>query len=444
MNDPNGLLFDGGLWHLFFQHHPDGLVWGPMSWGHATSPDLVHWTEQPVAIPATPHEHVFSGCAVRDGDLLVAVYTAVDPATRRQTQALATSSDGGSTWNRHPGNPVLDVGSTQWRDPKVFWHNGSWVMVLARAVDHVVEVWRSPDLLSWTRTGEVGPFAVPLDEHYWEMPDLVLLPVEGTDRTAWVLLLSVNPGGPAGGSGQAYATGSFDGSTFVPDPRPGDAFGPFRWADHGPDLYAMTTFHGVADGEPPVAIGWMSNWRYADVTPTSPWRGAASLARRLSLREVDGRLVLVQRPVLPAGPAAPGADVVAGTVSADVVVPAGSAAGVDVLATPDGAQRSRIVVVHPAGGPPRLVVDRTRSGETGFHESFPVVVEAPLPGVVADADGVVRTRVEVVVDASSVEVFAADGATSVTALVFPDVSSRQVVPVAEGGATSEVAVRPLA
>lgn len=468
MNDPNGLLRDGGVWHLFFQHHPDGVVWGPMSWGHATSPDLVHWTEQPVAIPATPHENVFSGCAVRDGDRLVAVYTAVDPATQVQTQALATSSDGGSTWVRHPGNPVLDIGSTQWRDPKVFRHDGSWVMVLVRAAEHVVEVWRSPDLLSWTRTGQTGPAPRPASvtgpEFYWEMPDLVRLPVEGgAGRTAWVLLLSVNPGGPAGGSGQAYATGSFDGSAFTPDPWPGNAFGPYSWADHGPDLYAATSFHGLADDEPPVWIGWMSNWAYADRTPTSPWRGAATLARTLSLREVDGRLVLVQRPVLGAAddgvpgaggtaddPAAPRRgtfrDLAAGVVRVEVSVPAGGSAGVDVLASADGAQRTRVLVVHPADGAPHLVVDRTRSGEAGFHEAFPVAVTAPLPGVRADADQVVRTAVDVVVDVSSVEVFAADGATSVTALVFPDETSRAVRPVTEGppATSAAVRVRPLA
>ena len=444
MNDPNGLLLDGGVWHLYFQHHPDGVVWGPMSWGHATSPDLVHWTEQPVAIPALPHEHVFSGCAVRDGDRLVAVYTAVDPATQVQTQALATSSDGGSTWNRHPGNPVLDVGSTQWRDPKVFRHGDEWVMVLVRALDHVVEVWRSPDLLDWRRTGETGPYPLPLDEYYWEMPDLVRLPVEGTDRTAWVMLLSVNPGGPAGGSGQAYATGSFDGSTFVPDPGPGDAFGPFSWADHGPDLYAATSFHGVDDAEPPVWIGWMSNWAYADRTPTGPWRGAATLARRLSLRDVDGRLVLVQRAVAgTVGDPTPDPDG-PGLVTVDVEVPAGATAGVDVLASADGAQRTRVLVVHPADGVPHLVVDRRSSGEVGFHEAFPVAVRAPLPGVGPAPDGVVRTRVEVVVDTCSVEVFAADGATSVTALVFPDAGSTAVLPVEGAGATSGVVVRPLA
>ncbi len=469
MNDPNGLVRHGGRYHLFFQHHLDGVVWGPMSWGHATSPDLVHWTEHPVAIPATPTEWVFSGCAVHEPapeqDRLVAVYTAVDPATGRQTQALATSRDGGSTWQRHPANPVLDVGSTEFRDPKVFRHGGAWVMVVVLAVEHVVQVYRSEDLVTWELTGTVGPYenppgpdGAPVSERlYWEVPDLVRLPVvddpttgdgcgggRGDGREEWALLLSVNPGGPAGGSGQAYAVGTFDGRTFLPDPVQGDAFGPFSWADHGPDLYAASTFSDPpgelpADGRP-VWIGWMSNWLYADRTPTAPWRGAATIARSLALREIEGRLRLVQRPVLADLPAArpvpPGVDGSgaatrlpdAALVRFDVRVPPGGEAGTDLLVgagAAGGNERTRVVVRNPAdGGPPVLVVDRTRSGTVEVHPGFPVAVSAPLPGVVPDLDGAVTAGVEVVVDTSSVEVFAAGGATSVTALVFPAATSR--------------------
>lgn len=456
MNDPNGLILDGGRYHLFFQHHPDGVVWGPMSWGHATSPDLVRWAEEPVAIPATPAEHVFSGCAVRDGDRLVAVYTSVDPTTQVQSQALATSADGGTTWERHPKNPVLDIGSTQWRDPKVFRHSTSggrddvWVMVLVLAAERVVEVWRSEDLIDWERTGTVGPYDVPSsvapgEPFYWEVPDLVRLPVlDEPGRSEWVLLLSVNPGGPAGGSGQAYAVGRFDGRTFTPDPLPGNGFGPFSWADHGPDLYAASTFSGLPDGDPPVWIGWMSNWLYADRTPTSPWRGAATLARSLALQEVDGRLVLVQRPVLPAGqevvPSSPLPDVLpdAARVRIEVRVPPGGTAGVDVLVAQTGTERTRVLVEHPEDGAPYLVVDRTRSGTAAVHPDFPARITAPLPGVRPGPDGLLTTTVDVVVDTSSVEVFAAGGATSVTALVFPPPGSRGLAAVASGGGTVEV------
>jgi len=482
MNDPNGLVWDGGRYHLFFQHHRDGVVWGPMSWGHATSPDLVNWTEHPVAIPATPHEWVFSGCAVHDeaGDL-VAVYTAVDPATDRQTQALATSSDGGLTWRRHPDNPVLDVGSTQFRDPKVFRYgdgagSGRWVMAVVLAVEHVVQLWTSDDLRTWELTGTVGPYDLPgVDRRgagpcCWEVPDLVRVPVEDDpDRAAWVLLLSVNPGGPAGGSGQAYAVGDFDGRTFVPHAVAGDAFGPFSWADHGADFYAGSTFTDLpADRHPdgrPVWVGWMSNWLYADRTPTSPWRGAATLARSLALRTVDDRLRLVQRPVLPAGtelavvrgpvprgpvPRGPAASdgttasdgtaapltVLAAAPDAvrlrlDVTVPAGSSVALDVLA--DGTCRTRVAVEASRDGVLRLVVDRTASGTVDVHPAFPVVVVAPLRAAPAPTGR--RTTVDVVVDTCSIEVFAADSTTCVTALVFPPPTARAVTLGTGPGAT---------
>lgn len=438
MNDPNGLVRHGGRWHLYFQHHPDGVVWGPMSWGHVSSPDLVSWAEHPVAVPALAHEWVFSGCVVEDAGALVAVYTAVDPVTQRQTQALATSDDGGFTWNRHPANPVLDIGSTQFRDPKVFRdpRTGRWVMVVVRAEDLVVEVRTSPDLLHWPLASTVGPYprpaGAPSGPFCWEMPDLVEVPVEGDPgRAAWVLLLSVNPGGPAGGSGQAYAVGDFDGERFTPAGGAGDAFGPFWWADHGPDLYAASTFAGVPAGEPPVWVGWMSNWAYADRTPTSPWRGAATLPRRLALRPDGDRLRLVQRPVLPAGvPADPGAPLpVAARARADVEVPPGGSAGLDLLV--GGGCRTRVEVRAGPDGAGRVVLDRTASGAVAVHDAFPVVAVAPLPGPAGP--GPLRTTLDVVVDASSVEVSAADGAASLTALVFPPPGARGLAPVASGG-----------
>jgi sucrose-6-phosphate hydrolase SacC (GH32 family) len=459
MNDPNGLVWDGGRYHLYFQYHQDGTVWGPMSWGHLSSPDLVHWTEHPVALPATPQEWVFSGCAVHDeGGDLVAVYTAVDPSTQVQTQGLAMSSDGGLTWQRYAGNPVLDLGSTHFRDPKVFRDKGSgrWVMVVVLAVELVVQVWSSHDLRTWELTGTVGPYAPPgggghgAEPDCWEMPDLVRVPFEDDpDSGAWVLLLSVNPGGPAGGSGQAYAVGDFDGRTFVPAVADGDAFGPFSWADHGPDFYAASTFSDLpAERHPdgrPVWVAWMSNWLYADRTPTSPWRGAATLARSLALRTVGGRARLVQRPVLPAGTPLPLADgaraaLAAGSAAGpvpllrdapdavrlrlDVTVPPGSTVALDVLS--DDHARTRVALAAAPDGAVRLLLDRTRAGPTDVHPDFPALVDAPVTGAVR-ADGGPRTTLDVVVDTSSVEVFAADGATCATALVFPPPTARAVV-----------------
>jgi hypothetical protein len=348
------------------------------------------------------------------------------------------------------------------------------------------------------------------------MPDLVRVPVDGEPgRSAWLLIQSVNPNGPAGGSGQAYAVGDFDGRIFTPAPGDGDAFGPFSWADHGPDFYAATSFAQPPEefSGPPVWIGWLSNWEYAAVTPTAPWRGAATLARSLAVRRIAGRLRLVQHPVLPAHsvPLVPdplranelrpddelaevarlrldglrldglrldglrldGLRLAAGDrrqilrhapdavrVRLEISVPAGSAAGIDVLAG-DG-ERTRITVEVPAAeglvveglvveglvaerrdsGAARLVVDRTHAGSVEVHPDFARAFVAPLhlDRRLSDrpvADGpvpAVRTLLEIVVDACSVEVFGADGATSVTALVFPSPGSRGIALVADGPA----------
>ncbi|NKY39523.1 hypothetical protein HGA02_08295, partial [Cellulomonas septica] len=268
VNDPNGPVWYEGRYHLFFQHNPAGDVWGSISWGHAVSDDLVHWEELPVAIPATDDELVFSGTVVVDHgntsglgvdgrDPLVAVYTSYDPTTHVQAQSLASSTDGGTTWTRYPGNPVLDVGSREFRDPKVLWYadGGYWVMLVVLATEHVVQLYRSDDLRSWTHLSDFGPaHAVG---GVWEMPDLVELPVDGDpDRTRWVLVVSLNPGSPTGGSGTQYFVGDFDGTTFTPDDLrddddvpAGDVVAAFEGPTYG-DGWETT---GSAFGSGPVA-----------------------------------------------------------------------------------------------------------------------------------------------------------------------------------------------
>ncbi|MCR1982069.1 glycoside hydrolase family 32 protein [Cellulosimicrobium cellulans] len=297
MSDPNGLVHHGGLWHLYFQHNPEGLDWGNMSWGHATSPDLQHWTEHPVALAHRTGEQIFSGSVVAsraDCDVLTAYYTsAYDDG--HQAQSRATSDDGGFTWRTDPGNPVLDRGTIAFRDPKVIryddGHAARWVMLTVEADDRQVLLYSSDDLVSWEHLSTFGP--VGATGVVWECPDLVKLPLDGdTDDPRWVLLLSTNPVGddpdPAGSS-MHYIVGYFDGTTFVPD------FPELRRLDHGRDYYAAVTFDD-APGREAVTIGWMSNWRYAHAFPTAPWRGAMSLPRTLTLRTVQGRATLVQAP----------------------------------------------------------------------------------------------------------------------------------------------------
>ena len=294
LNDPNGLIVHEGEHHLFFQHTPDALVPGPMSWGHAVSPDLITWTELPTALHGSAEEHVWSGSVVHDstnssglaaGDAgpLVALWTRFDPATGIQTQCLSHSADRGRTWTAYAGNPVLDIGSTAFRDPKVLRHGDQWLMVLVLAEDRSVELYRSADLLSWQHWSSFGPEG--FSEGVWECPDLISVPVEGTSETAYVLLVSVQEGGPGGGSGMQYFVGELDEQGFT-------ATQPAQWVDHGADFYAAISY-ADAPGPEPVVQAWMSNWQYADRVPATVFRGSMTLARRLALRPRDGELRLV-------------------------------------------------------------------------------------------------------------------------------------------------------
>lgn len=315
INDPNGLVYADGRYHLFFQHNPYGPTWGNMSWGHAVSDDLVTWAQLPTAIEATEEEYVFSGSAVVDhnntsglGQGGVAPMVAVYTGTRRpgadraglQAQCLAYSLDGGATWARSPRNPVLDLDSTETRDPKVFWYGGEdghWVMVIVDAVVRQVRLFTSPDLHSWTAASTFGPLGAA--EGVWECPDLFPITVADTGQVRWMLLVSVNEGAPARGSGTQYFVGDFDGVMFVPDAQHLGDDAEVLWVDHGPDCYAGVTFNDVPDGRR-LLIAWADNWRYARHLAQRARRSGMTLVRALDLVATgDGRLRLRQQPVLP-------------------------------------------------------------------------------------------------------------------------------------------------
>ncbi len=450
INDPNGLVWADGLWHLFYQHNPHGNDWGHMSWGHATSRDLLHWEHQPLALAEGSGTMAFSGSAVVDRDdtsglgaagagPLVAIYTAHQQG--RQTQDIASSTDGGRTWTPWPGNPVLDLGLADFRDPKVFWHapTARWVMVVSLALEKRLQFHASSDLKRWTLLSEFGPAGAP-GKSNWECPDLFELPIEGEPgATAWVLSVGMGSGSVAGGSGDEYFVGSFDGTRFVADVA--DA----RFVDHGRDFYAAVSFSDVpADDGRRIWIGWMNNWETAQV-PTWPWRGQMSAPRELSLRRIGGVPTLCQRPVREIDAlgrdktAIPAGKIGAGTHPLPragkrfdlrlTIDPASSeACGMHVLAK----EGQRTVVGYDARSR-RMFVDRTASGRVSFHPAFAGRHEAPLePG----PDGTVRLRI--LVDACSVEVFGNDGEAVITDLVFPDDDATGLALFAEGGSAGVV------
>ncbi|TWT97795.1 Levanase precursor [Botrimarina colliarenosi] len=427
MNDPNGLVFYRGEYHLFYQHNPLGIDWGHMSWGHAVSRDLMHWEPLPIALWEEGDEMIFSGSCVVDhrntsgfgtaeNPPLVAVYTSHRPGN--QSQSLAYSTDAGRTWTKHAGNPVIDLDIAEFRDPKVFWHapTEKWVMVVALSAAKRVQLYGSPDLNEWRLLSEFGPAGVE-GKSNWECPDLFELPIvdsrgEATDETRWVLEADFGGGGVGGGSGNEYFVGRFDGNQFTCD----DPQRRSQQVDYGRDFYAPVTWSDLpAEDGRRVWIGWMTNLQ-TNGTPTSPWRSAMTIPRSLTLRETGSGLRLAQAPVRELESLRE--DAVDGTNAAV----RGKQLDIVLEVTPDA---GRPLVLHVLEGPDettRLVydpvdetlsVDRRDAGFDEFHDAFAGVYPAPI----ALDEG--RLRLRVVVDRSSVEVFAQDGVAVLTTLVFP-------------------------
>lgn len=443
LNDPNGLVFEGGEYHLYYQHNPDADVWGPMHWGHAVSRDLVRWEHLPIALAPDELGWIYSGSAVVDHDdsaglgsgAMVAVFT--HASAGGQVQSLASSSDRGRTWRTYSGNPVLPapVGEPDFRDPKVFrWERGDrvhWVMVLAMGTR--VRVYTSADLRSWDLASELVPEIGASTT--WETPDLFPLPVDGTDETRWVLSLGVMAGAPAGGTGTCYLTGEFDGTTFVPD---GEGV---RWADHGPDFYAAQSWNGLPSGER-VWTAWMSNWLYADRVPSDGWRGVMTVPRRLGLTRTGDALRLTQMPVSALDRLRKpllavhgvvlerGDDPLAGVrcrhfdLTLRMRVDHSTASRVELLTRVGHDERTSIVYDLAAS---TLSIDRGVAGRAAFHAEHPASSAAP----VESGDG--RVTLRILGDACSVEVFANGGSSSLTALVFPEAASDGLALVVTGG-----------
>ncbi|MEI5996229.1 glycoside hydrolase family 32 protein [Paraburkholderia bengalensis] len=467
MNDPNGLVYYKGLYHLFYQYNPHGNFWGDMSWGHATSHDLIHWEEHAVALPANQSEEIFSGSVVVDArntsgfgtaktPPLVALYTSVYKAGSRheagvQAQSVAYSTDDGVTWRQYAHNPVLTLSpeSKQFRDPKVSWFapGGYWLMATVVADAHVVKFYRSDNLIDWTFLSDFTLPNVPHRGALWEMPDLFALPLDGDpSRLKWVMIVNVNPWSIAGGSGAMYFVGQFDGTRFVADDVAPAGSDPARyhWLDHGADYYAAGTFSNAPSGKA-VTIGWMSNWDYASHVPTAPWKGAMALPRELALKTIDGRPQLISVPppsyvsMVKQLPATRIDAIDVSSATRDLARPArGSVQNIRMTIRPDTAQRVGLIVRASASGDvgtrifydtrmQTLIVDRSRSGNTWFSGAFSKahIVNLPLN------DG--RLDLQVVIDRNSVEVFADRGRAVVTDLIFPAAGDNHVRVFAEGG-----------
>ncbi|MEV7457026.1 glycoside hydrolase family 32 protein [Pseudarthrobacter oxydans] len=467
LNDPNGLIFHGGVYHLYYQNNPLGNVWGNMSWGHATSTDLLTWTEHPVAIACDENEDIFSGSIVHDRDNtsgfgtpsvapLVAIYTsAFKPGSTHegvQAQSLAYSLDGGYSWTKHGGNPVLSRGSADFRDPKVIWYDGGadsyWVMVAVEATDFQVVLYKSHDLKTWELLSTFGP--ANATGGVWECPDLFALPVDGDpDVVKWVLTVNLNPGGPNNGSAGQYFIGDFDGTTFTSASTVTEGtleparLGEYQWLDWGRDYYAAVSFSDAPDNRR-LMIGWMNNWEYANHIPTAPWRSPMSLAREVSLQANKGKLRLVQQPAgdwhalagtepfsLSGTTIQDGVQVLAGAAGTiqriDVTFTPGSAEEFGLILRGDGLKGTR-VGIRP--GQATLLVDRRESGHTGFHESFPSIDTAPIQ----ETHG--SYTLTIYLDRCSVEVFAQDGQVTMTELIFPAETSTDLAVYAVGGAAT--------
>lgn len=304
MNDPNGMVFNKGIYHLFYQYYPEATVWGPMHWGHATSGDLVHWKQLPVALYPDSTGYIFSGSAVIDSTNssgfgkngkvpMVAIFTVHDPKGEKagtnnyQNESIAYSLDNGTTFTKYSRNPVIkNPGLTDFRDPKVFWYapDKKWIMTLATKSD--ITFYSSPNLKDWTKQSEFGK-NYGAHGGVWECPDLFQLNLGS--KSYWVLIVNLNPGGPNGGSGTQYFIGQFDGKKFIPLTTE------TRWLDYGPDEYAGVTWSNT--GRRKVFLGWMSNWLYANLVPTVKWRNAMTVPRELTLKSVRDKIMLTSVPV---------------------------------------------------------------------------------------------------------------------------------------------------
>ena len=391
MNDPNGMFYKDGVWHLYYQYNPYGSQWENMTWGHSTSRDLIHWEAQPLAIEADWLGSIFSGSCVTNGDEVVAMYTS---AGHHQMQSIAFSKDGGRTFTKYAGNPVLTTSDVaDFRDPRPFWNEDikAWNLILAAGQE--MRIYSSKDLKDWKYESSFGK---EYGNHggVWECPDL--FKIDGN----WVLICNINPGGPFGGSATQYFVGQFDGHKFTCESMPKVT----KWLDYGKDHYATVSFYNAPENRH-VVLAWMSNWQYANQVPTKQFRSANSIPRDLGLFRCGEETyvsVVPSKEML----ALRGAKVKKPTETCEILVDTKNNTEI-VLSNTKGEQ----VVMKYDAAKQTFSMDRVNSGDVSFSEAFPAVTEAPTFGTIK--------QLRIFIDRCSIEAFDAEGKMAMTNLVFP-------------------------
>jgi levanase/fructan beta-fructosidase len=399
MNDPNGMFYKDGVWHLYYQYNPYGSQWENMTWGHSTSKDLIHWEAQPLAIEADWLGSIFSGSCVTNGNEVVAFYTS---AGHHQTQSMAVSKDGGRTFKKYSGNPILTTSDIpDFRDPKAFWNEDAKMWNLILAAGQEMRIYSSKDLKAWKYESSFGK---EYGNHsgVWECPDLFKIEElkNGKVEEKWVLICNINPGGPFGGSATQYFVGQFDGKKFTCESMPKVT----KWLDYGKDHYATVSFYNAPDNRRTV-LAWMSNWQYANQVPTKQFRSANSIPRDLGLfrhGEETYVSVIPSKEMLDVR----GAKIKNPTEACEILIDTKSQTEI-VLSNTKGEQ----VTMKYDGQQQTFTMERVKSGDVSFSEAFPAVTVAPTFGSVK--------QLRIFIDRCSIEVFDAEGKMAMTNLVFP-------------------------
>ena len=397
MNDPNGMFYKDGVWHLYYQYNPYGSQWENMHWGHSTSRDLIHWEAQPMAIEPDWLGSIFSGSCVTNGDEVVAMYTS---AGHHQMQSIAVSKDGGRTFEKYSGNPVLTTSDvSDFRDPRPFWNEDikAWNLILAAGQE--MRIYSSKDLKDWKYESSFGK---EYGNHsgVWECPDLFEIKNEKLNIKNWVLICNINPGGPFGGSATQYFVGQFDGHKFTCESMPKVT----KWMDYGKDHYATVSFYNAPENRR-VVLAWMSNWQYANQVPTKQYRSGNSIPRDLGLftcGEETYVSVVPSKEML----ALRGEKIKKPTEACEIIVDMKSQTEI-VLSNAKGEQ----VTMKYDASKQTFTMDRTKSGDVSFSEAFPCETVAPTYGTIK--------QLRIFIDRCSIEAFDAEGKMAMTNLVFP-------------------------